>query len=101
MQAIHQHIQQTVSDLHRKAIDADRALDQLQQEQKGKFQTIFDETSGFSTQARRFVPYVQEVAEDWQQLKTLEGKAFEVQLGLLVKKIELVLTTIGQLKTTL
>ena len=96
MQAIHEQLQQTVADLHRKAIDADKKLDQLQQSQQGKFSAIFDKDSEFESDAKRFGPYVQEIAQDWQALKTAPSQEFETQLTSLVKKIETILTTIAQ-----
>ena len=68
MQAINDQLQDTLQTLHRKAIDADAFLDQLQQSQKGKFQAIFTEESGFETSSKRFSPYVEEIARDWQFL---------------------------------
>ena len=64
MQAINEQLQETLQTLYRKAIDADAVLDQLQQVQKGKFQAVFAEDSGFETQAKRFSPYVEEIARD-------------------------------------
>lgn len=101
MQAIHEHLQQALTDLHRKAIDADKKLDQLQQSQQGKFTAIFDKNSGFKTDAKRFGPYVQEIAQDWQALKDVDTSDFETHLAPLVKKIETVLTTITQFNVAL
>ena len=53
MQAVHQQLQETLQTLHRKAVDADRILDSLQRDQKGKFAAVFADDSGFSTSAKR------------------------------------------------
>lgn len=96
MDSVHQQLQETLQTLYRKAVDADARLDQLQQQQKGKFAAIFAEDSGFTTRAKRFSPYVEEIAQDWQALKTLPEDEAKAALVPLVKKIELALTTLGQ-----
>lgn len=101
MQQIHQHLQDTLQTLYRKAIDADRALDRLQQDQKGKFQAIFPAESVFDAQSKRFSPYVEEVAQDWQQLKEYDEAQAKEALPVLVKKLELLLTTLAQFQDTL
>ncbi|MBU2977565.1 hypothetical protein [Alteromonas sp. C1M14] len=98
MQAINAQLQDTIQTLYRKAIDADATLDALQQAQKGKFQAVFAQDSGFETQAKRFSPYVEEIAQDWQDLKAQSEEEFKAGLPLLVKKIELALKTINQFK---
>jgi ATP-dependent Clp protease ATP-binding subunit ClpA len=47
MQAVHQQLQETIQTLHRKAVDADQILDNLQRDQKGKFAAVFADDSGF------------------------------------------------------
>ena len=96
MDSVHQQLQETLQTLYRKAVDADARLDQLQQQQKGKFAAIFAEDSGFTTRAKRFSPYVEEIAQDWQALKTLPEEQAKAALVPLVKKIELALATLGQ-----
>ena len=54
--------------LYRQAIDADTKLDSLQQQGKGKFSTLFNADSGFDIEAKRFKPYVLEVASDVDSL---------------------------------
>lgn len=101
MEAIHSQLQETIQTLYRKAIDADRALDQLQHQQKGKFAAIFATNSPFRIDAKRFTPYVEEIATDWQALKDMDDDSAKQALAPLVKKIELALTTVEQFKTTL
>ena len=101
MQAIHQQLQETMQTLYRKAVDADQMLDSLQQEQKGKFAAVFASDSGFSTSAKRFGPYVEEIANDWQAMKNLDEDAAKKALGPLVKKIEIALVTLAQFQQSL
>ncbi len=101
MQNISDPLKETLQILYRKAIDADTALDALQREQQGKFQAIFPAQSGFSTQAKRFLPYVEEVATDWNTLQEKDDNTIKQQLPGLVQKIEQLLTTIGQFQSSL
>jgi hypothetical protein len=101
MQAIHQQLQETMQTLYRKAVDADQMLDSLQQDQKGKFAAVFAPDSGFSTSAKRFGPYVEEIANDWQAMKDLDDDAAKKALGPLVKKIEIALVTLAQFQQSL
>ncbi|WP_372768089.1 prephenate dehydrogenase [Pseudoalteromonas sp.] len=54
--------------LYRQAIDADSKLDSLQKLGKGKFSTLFNNDSGFAIEAKRFKPYVLEVASEVEAL---------------------------------
>ncbi|MCW8109368.1 hypothetical protein OPS25_12735 [Alteromonas ponticola] len=101
MQNISHALQETLQVLYRKAIDADTALEALQREQKGKFQAIFPAQSGFTTQAKRFGPYVEEVANEWTTLQQKDEETIKQQLPPLVQKIEQLLTTINQFQSTL
>ena len=101
MQAIHQQLQETMQTLYRKAVDADQMLDSLQRDQKGKFAAVFAQDSGFTASAKRFGPYVEEIANDWQSMKELEGDAAKQALAPLVKKIELALVTLAQFQQSL
>ena len=85
MDSVHQQLQETLQTLYRKAVDADQILDQLQHQQQGKFAAIFADDSGFATRSKRFGPYVEEIAADWQALKQLsdeEAKRGLVPLGI-------------------
>ena len=101
MDSVHQQLQETLQTLYRKAVDADQILDQLQHQQQGKFAAIFADDSGFTTRSKRFGPYVQEIANDWQSLKELDDDAAKQALAPLVKKIELALVTIAQFQQSL
>lgn len=101
MQAVHTQLQETIQALYRKAVDADNKLDQLQQAQQGKFSAIFAQDSGFRTQSKRFTPYVQEIAEDWQQLKKMDEDTAKEALPLLVAKLQQALETITQFQQSL
>ncbi|MGK0502079.1 hypothetical protein [uncultured Alteromonas sp.] len=101
MQAIHQQLQDTIQTLYRKTVDADQALDRLQKDSQGKFAAVFAADSPFTTQAKRFGPYVEEIALDWQALKDMTEEEAKAALPALIKKIELALTTVSQFQQSL
>jgi hypothetical protein len=100
MQNVLEKINENIQMVYRKAIDADAALDKLQQSGKGKFTVIFSEETHFITRKKRFGPYVDELALDFSKLKA-EQDGLEEEIIIVVKKIQLMLLTIGKLKVTL
>lgn len=106
MQNVLDKLKDNLQIVYRKAIDADNALNQLQQQGKGKFATIFAENSPFTTRAKRFEPYVQEVASNMDtfianDFEKIDRSDVEPQLTLIVRQIEALLATLTQFKTTL
>lgn len=87
--------------VYRKAIDADNALDSLKASGKGKFQYIFEESSGFSTKSNRFTPYVEEIAGEVALISKADENELSKRLPIIVKKLELMLTTLHEFKQTL
>ena len=90
--------------IYRKAIDADSALNALQASGKGKFNTIFGDETPFTSRSKRFKDYVEEVAGNVANLQTPEGEIKaekQGELPAIVKKLELLLTTLEQFKKTL
>jgi hypothetical protein len=86
--------------IYRKAIDADSALDKLQQSGKAKFSVIFTEDNGFTTKSKRFGPYVDELAKDISILQS-DNIDIKNEITIIVKKMELMLLTLAKLKITL
>jgi hypothetical protein len=86
--------------IYRKAIDADSALDKLQQAGKAKFSVIFTEDNGFTTRSKRFGPYVDELAKDISILQS-DNVDIKNEITTIVKKMELMLLTLAKLKITL
>ncbi|MBT0585348.1 hypothetical protein [Alteromonas oceanisediminis] len=98
MDALFQQLTENLQLIYRKAIDADKAIDDLQRQGKGKFTTIFDADSGFTTRAKRFSPYMEELAVDIQDLKALPQDELPTALPPVVKKIELMFVTLNDFK---
>jgi hypothetical protein len=99
--------------VYRKAIDADQALDKLQGSGKGKFVAIFGDETPFTNRSKRFREYVEEVAGDVALLQSLDenleenpdkntdAQAQQEKLAVIVKKLQLLLSTLEQFKQSL
>ena len=99
MQAIFSQLNTNLQLIYRKAIDADKAIDQLQAQGKGKFATIFGDHSGFEARAKRFSPYVKELALEIDGIKSLSEQELAEALPDIVKKIEMLSSTLANFKT--
>jgi hypothetical protein len=79
---------------YRQAIDADARLDELKRAGHGNFNSIFTEDQGFAAKSNRFLPYVQELAlnfdrlQDQTQLATEELERQVRLLGLLLQTLQ-------------
>lgn len=100
MQQVLTKITENMQIIYRKAIDADSALDDLQRSGKAKFSVIFVEDSGFTSRSKRFGPYVDELAKDITSLQ-IDDADIKDDIATVVKKMELLLLTLGKLKVTL
>lgn len=87
--------------IYRKAIDADDSLAKLQQSGKGKFNHVFTEDAGFAVKSKRFMPYVKELAQQIADLDGISEQQLQSRLPEIVKKMEMLLTTLSQFKVTL
>ncbi|GAC32502.1 hypothetical protein [Paraglaciecola polaris] len=96
MQTIIEKLTEHAQLIYRKSIDADDIIAKLQSSGKGKFQAIFPEDSGFTATGRFFKPYVEELAQDIANLSQLDTEQQKQALPSVVKKIELLLTTLNQ-----
>lgn len=101
MLQVFQKLAENMQLIYRKAIDADAALDALQKTGKGKFETVFSEEHGFTVTAKRFLPYVEELALEIAKLSEQDEQIAKEALPAVVKKMELLLTTLGKFKKTL
>lgn len=87
---------------YRQAIDADNKLNLLKKEGHGKFSNIFKQSQVFTTQSNRFLPYVEEIANDLQIFtNTMQNSNTdsEQQLQLIVTKLGLLLQLLKSFKT--
>ena len=98
MNKIIQALNENLKVIYRKAVDADASLKALRSSGKGKFNTIFGDNTEFTTRSKRFVPYVEEIAGEVAGLVDADEATLEKALPSLVKKIEMMLSTLEQLK---
>jgi len=101
MRQLFQTLAENMQLIYRKAIDADAALDALQQNGKGKFETIFKAEQGFKVSSKRFLPYVEELALEIAALSEQDEEHVKSELALVVKKMERLLSTLNQFRQAL
>lgn len=101
MQQLFDKLGENMQVIYRKAIDADQALAQIQQGGQGKFQNIFKADAGFAVASKRFMPYVEELGAEIAALSEQDPQVLEQLLPGIVRKMELLLTTLSQFKDTL
>lgn len=100
MQTIIQTLSENIQIIYRKSIDADQTISRLQNDGKGKFSAVFSEDAQFATSSRFFKPYVEELANEVLALEKQTQEEMKERLPLIVKKIELMLKTLGQFQKT-
>ena len=101
MQTLLDKLTENMQLIYRKAIDADQALDKLQQSGKGKFANVFAADAGFDVQSKRFMPYVEEVGAQIAKLANAEQADMQQNLPVIVKKMELLLKTLSSFQASL
>ncbi|GAA0854170.1 hypothetical protein [Aliiglaciecola litoralis] len=98
--ALFEKLAENMQLIYRKAIDADDVLAKLQQSGKGKFQNVFTQDAGFTVQSKRFMPYVKELAGQVVELEQEQDEELQIKLAEIVKKMELLLSTLNQFKSS-
>ncbi|KZN48753.1 hypothetical protein N474_24530 [Pseudoalteromonas luteoviolacea CPMOR-2] len=97
MQAIIDKLNENLKVVYRQALDADKKLDELQQQGHGKFTALFTKDAGFGFEAKRFKPYVLDVAADVDELSKSE-QLDEERLKRAVFKIQQLLQLLSTFK---
>ncbi|TMP31554.1 prephenate dehydrogenase [Pseudoalteromonas rubra] len=97
MQAVIEKLNENLKLVYRQALDADKKLDELQQQGHGKFQALFSEDAGFDFAAKRFKPYVLDVAADVEALSQAE-QLDEAQLKKAVFKLQQLIQLLATFK---
>lgn len=98
-QTIQEKLNNNLKDIYPLAQKADEQLEQLKEEDKGRFAAIFQQDSGFEARANRFLPYLIELSEDIQALPELPEADLPKQLQKLVTKIQLMHKVLAQFHT--
>ena len=96
MDSIIEQLNANLKIVYRQALDAYKKLDELQQQCHGKFKALFAEDAGFSFEAKRFKPYVLDVAADVESLSS-DGLD-EEKLKQAVIKLQNLLTLLATFK---
>ena len=96
-------LEQNLKELYRKAIDADTHINELKKQGHGKFEAIFKDDTLFTAKADKFMPYLEETAEQILTLKNSEdpAQAQQTQIETIVKKLHLLHQTIANFKGAL
>ena len=97
MLAVIEKLNENLKVVYRQALDADKKLDELQQQGHGKFTSLFTKEAGFTFEAKRFKPYVLDVAADVEALSK-ETALDEKKLTLTVNKLQSLLTLLATFK---
>ena len=98
-QPVQEKLNNNLKDIYPLAQKADEQLEQLKEEDKGKFVAIFPQDSGFNVRANRFLPYLIELSEDIQALPELPEPDLPQQLQKLAGKIQLMHKILGKFHT--
>ncbi|RJE77882.1 prephenate dehydrogenase [Pseudoalteromonas citrea] len=97
MHAVIEKLNENLKVVYRQALDADKKLDELQQQGHGKFKALFTEDAGFTFDAKRFKPYVLDVAADVEALSHNE-ELDQQKLTLAVTKLQNLLKLLATFK---
>ena len=98
MEQILRQLQDNMQLIYRKAVDADEYLNKLHAQGHGKFQEVFAIDAGFNVKSKRFGPYVEDLAKDILALQNGTESELEQVLPPIIKKMELLLSTLAQLR---
>lgn len=94
-------LQENLKIIYHKAVDADKQLELLRQQQKTAFTQIFTYDSAFKNHSTTFLPYVEELAADLQEIQTDNEEHYKTLLPAIVVKIELLFKTLNSFKNNL
>ncbi|MBD1584585.1 prephenate dehydrogenase [Pseudoalteromonas sp. S16_S37] len=97
MQTIIEKLNENLKVVYRQSLDADKKLDELQQQGHGKFKALFTEEAGFDFEAKRFKPYVLDVAANVKALSDSE-QLDEQLLKTTVQKLQHLLQLLATFK---
>lgn len=101
MENVVEKLNENLQVIYRRVVDADKALDQLQQQGKAKHSVIFAEDSGFTQKSNRFQPYLEELAGNVAKLQTQSEQEAKLTLLLVVKQMESMFVTLNNLTNIL
>ncbi|GLS89562.1 hypothetical protein GCM10007916_06290 [Psychromonas marina] len=95
------HLQENVKIIYHKAVDADKQIEMLREQKKAGFAQIFSADTAFKNHSDTFLPYVEELAADLQEIQTDDEEHYKKLLPNIVVKIELLFKMLTTFKTNL
>ncbi len=96
-----EQLQENLKVVYHKAVDADKKLVLLREQNKAAFAQIFTQDTAFKNHSTTFLPYVEELAADLQAIQTDEGEHYKTMLPEIVVKLELLFKTLITFKENL
>lgn len=100
-ESVLKQLQENVKIIYHKAVDADKQLEVLRGQKKASFAHIFSVDSAFKNHSDTFLPYVEELAADLQEIQTDDEDHYKKLLPNIVVKIELLFKMLSSLKNNL
>jgi primosomal protein N'' len=97
MKKILPHLDNSIQDIYRKAVDADENIIALKKQGMAKFSSIFPQQSLFNTTGNAFIPYVSELSDDIEHFK--QNPTDTNLLTVILQKMESLLNVLEALKT--
>lgn len=95
------HLQENVKIIYHKAVDADKQIELLREQKKAGFAQIFSADTAFKNHSDTFLPYVEELAADLQEIQTDDEEHYKKLLPNIVVKIELLFKMLTTFKSNL
>ncbi len=99
MNAVIEQLNANLKLIYRQALDADSQLDELQKQGHAKFTALFPKDAGFGIEAKRFKPYVLDLAADVEALASSES-VDESALKVVVNKMAKLHALLGDFKAS-
>jgi anion-transporting ArsA/GET3 family ATPase len=96
IQEIQTKLTQSLKDLYQLALNADEQLEQLKNDEKGKFSAIFQKDSGFMAEANRFLPYLIELNDEIRSLPIMDAENQPPKIQAIVKRIKMMHEVLAQ-----
>jgi primosomal protein N'' len=90
------HLDTSMQEIYRKAVDADAKIVELKKQGMAKFSSVFPSDTLFSNSGNAFIPYVSELSNDIELFK--QDIENETKLATILKKMELLLKLLGTFK---
>jgi primosomal protein N'' len=97
-QHVVKQLQENIKIIYHTAVDADKHLQVLREQDKATFTQVFKAETIFRNHSNTFLPYVEEIAADLQAIETDTEEHYQKLLPEIVIKIELLFKMLNSLK---